>query len=71
MSTAIQIIALVISALTFAYLIEYVEATEIIARQSFQQVEATFRPALVCVPGPSVKDGPTLGEHWNGTGNGN
>ena len=60
MSTAIQLAALVISAVTLAYLIKYVGATEIIARQSVRQVEATFRPALVCVPGPSVNDGPTL-----------
>jgi hypothetical protein len=60
MSTAIQIIALVISAVTLAYLIKYVGATEIIARQSVRQVEATFRPALVCVPGRTLDDGPTL-----------
>jgi hypothetical protein len=60
MSTAIQLIALVISVVTLAYLIKYVGATEIIARQSVRQVEATFRPALVCVPGRGIDVGPTL-----------
>jgi hypothetical protein len=60
MSTAIQVIALVISAVTLAYLIKYVGATEIIARQSIRQVEATFRPALVCVPGRSLDEVPKL-----------
>ena len=48
----IQLASLTISAVTLVYLIKYVSATDIIARQSVQQVEATFRPAIVAITDP-------------------
>jgi hypothetical protein len=56
----IQLAALTISVVTLAFLIKYVRATEIIAKQSVQQVEATFRPAIVAVPGMSLDHPPKL-----------
>jgi hypothetical protein len=54
MQTLIPLLSLLVSALALGYLIKYVKATEIIARQSVEQVEATARPAIVCVNGPRL-----------------
>lgn len=68
MDTAIQFASLTISALTMAYLIKYVRATDIIAKQSVQQVEATFRPAIVAFADPrgGLDDVPKLENIGNG-----
>ena len=68
MYTAIQLASLTISALTLAYLIKYVRATDIIAQQSVQQVEATFRPAIVAFADPrgGLDDVPKLVNIGNG-----
>jgi hypothetical protein len=66
MSIAIQFASLTISALTLYYLIKYVQATDIIARQSVQQVEAAFRPALVALVPLSVDDSPKIVNIGNG-----
>jgi hypothetical protein len=58
--TLFNILSLLISAATLGFLIKYVSATNTIAAQSIRQVEATFRPALVCIPGGSMNDGPKL-----------
>jgi hypothetical protein len=73
MDTVYQILMLAISATTLVYLIKYVRATNKIAQQSIRQVEATFRPAVVCIPGHSVENvprlrnigkGPAIDVHW-------
>ena len=56
----IQLASLAISAVTLAFLVKYVRSTEIIARQSVQQVESTFRPAIVAQAGRAVDDAPSL-----------
>ncbi len=66
--------SLVVAIVALRYLVTYVKATESIARQSIEQVEATFRPAIVAVPGSStdhnpglvnIGNGPALGVHWS------
>ena len=37
------------------FLVKYVRATEVIVRQSVEQVEAAFRPAIVAIVGPINK----------------
>lgn len=54
MQTLIPLLSLLVSALGLGFLIKYVKATEIIARQSVEQVEAMARPAIVCVNGPRL-----------------
>ncbi len=66
MGIAIQLVSLAISAATLYFLVKYVQATNVIARQSVQQVEATFRPALVAVAGASTADWPRLVNIGNG-----
>jgi len=65
---------LIISAITLYFLIVYVRATKTIAQQSINQVEATFWPAIVIVPGDLVSEsprivnigkGPALGVQWS------
>jgi hypothetical protein len=51
MNTIIDALSLVISIATLGFLIKYVRATETIAKQSIEQVEAVFRPALVAQVG--------------------
>jgi hypothetical protein len=73
-SIVIQLASLAISAVTLAFLIKYVRATEIIAKQSIQQVEATFRPAIVAVEGSrglddlprlvNIGQGPAIEVEW-------
>jgi hypothetical protein len=53
-------LSLLVSVATLIYLIKYVHATNTIAAQSIRQAEATFRPALVCVPGRNMDNGPEL-----------
>ena len=66
--------SLVVAIVALRYLVIYVKATESIARQSIEQVEATFRPAIVAVPGSStdhnpglvnIGNGPALVVHWS------
>jgi len=72
---AIQLLSLIISAATLVYLIKYVRATDVIAKQSVQQVEATFRPAIVAVTDPrdglggvpklvNIGKGPAMEVEW-------
>ena len=42
----IQLASLVVSIVALAFLVKYVRSTEIIAKQSVHQGEATFRPAI-------------------------
>lgn len=71
---------LIIAAVTLYFLIVYVRATKTIAQQSIEQVEATFWPAVVVIPGALVPDspkivnigkGPALGVAWSMTSNPN
>lgn len=66
MNTIINALSLIVSIVTLAFLIKYVRATEIIAKQSTEQVEAAFRPALVAKGGPIDKP-PSLVNVGNGT----
>ncbi len=58
--TLFNILSLIISAATLGYLIKYVNATNMIASQSIRQVEAAFRPALICVPSRTMNEGPSV-----------
>jgi hypothetical protein len=73
-STWIALASLVVAIVTLRYLIVYVGATKTIAMQSIEQVEATFRPAIVAIPGAStsgspmlvnIGNGPALGLEWS------
>jgi hypothetical protein len=59
-SNWIALASLIVAIITLCYLIEYVKATKTIARQSVEQVEATFRPAVVVVPGTRESDSPRI-----------
>jgi hypothetical protein len=58
--TPFEGLSLLVSGVTLFYLIKYVHATNTIATQSIRQAEATFRPALVCVPSRNNENGPQL-----------
>ena len=67
MNTIINALSLIVSIVTLVFLIKYVRATETIAKQSREQVEAAFRPALVAVVVGPVNKPPALVNVGTGT----
>src|SRR6266481_379532 len=62
----VAVLSLIVAAVVLLYLIIYVKATETIAKQSLEQTEAVFRPAVVVKPGMTAAAGPVLLNIGNG-----
>ena len=73
----IQLGSLLVAAIGLRYLVRYVEYTKRIAEEAVNQTEASFKPAIIALPGQStdadsklrnIGRGPALDVEWRITG---
>jgi hypothetical protein len=62
----IALLSLIVAAIGLRFLVSYVRATRVIAKQSIEQSEATSRPAVVVKGGSSIEAAPILVNIGNG-----